>query len=602
MQPLSEKLSASNANMLEHLIQRQAVALQEALSIHEDIRSWAKNGAAVGSEAPPVKTAKVVGFETEDPDVEYFTASTPLLTEDTSRPSAYQSMVGTYSETVASSRWKGGGSPTRRLSRHLTFFPNKEQIRSTLEETLSKNQAHRQASDFYHDTGFWQALARNRSFNNCILTAIILNTFWIAIDADCKEIDGSCPSEYLAVDNMFCFIFTFEMLARFSAFRSKRQALLDRNFVFDAFLVFLMVWESWISPLLAYLGFSLSGKALKSASILRLFRAFRLLRVARSGRLLNAIPELMVLARGMVLALRSVLSVMFLLVLVIFLFAIIFTQLLRGSDTGDGKFESVPQAMNFLLLQVLCGFDANLINQLLAASWIAYVLYLVFVVIASMTIMNMLIGILCDVVSTTTKTESDEAFMRDLDSQVRDIARRLDTKGTESIDRAEFDAIVMDPDLAQNLEDLGVDVVSICDYANFVYDHVEKLSYNDFLNMVSQFRGANSTTVKDIMDLRKYVGMELSYVKNILDAHLSQLDNEIAENSRSAPVFSPLAEDSPTTMTASGSDGQMPNLPRRRVSTQSGESRSFLEGRATPMFSPLFRNPSKLRRVATLEG
>ena len=43
-------------------------------------------------------------------------------------------------------------------------------------------------------------------------------------------------------------------------------------------------------------------------------------------------------------------------ILVLYVFAILFVELLSGSHVGESKFENVPQAMNYLLIQLLCGF------------------------------------------------------------------------------------------------------------------------------------------------------------------------------------------------------------------------------------------------------
>lgn len=261
----------------------------------------------------------------------------------------------------------------------------------------------------------------------------------------------------------------------------------------------------------------------KSATILRIFRIFRLSRVARTARLLNSCPELMILARGMMVAVRSVVSILLLLLLVIYIFAIIFTQLLSAAEIGAGRFDSVLVSMNFLLLQVLCGFDVDFINAMLAAGFWYYATFLLFLLIASLTIMNMLIGILCDVVATVANVEKDEAFSRELDSQVTELAEMLDKSGSGTITHEEFDEVLSNPYLAQSLDDLGVDVVSISDYAAFIFSQCEELTYQDFLHMVSQFRGAKDATVKDMMDMRKCIAMELSYVKDSLDEHMNRV-------------------------------------------------------------------------------
>jgi len=286
-----------------------------------------------------------------------------------------------------------------------------------------------------------------------------------------------------------------------------------------------MVWENWVMVLIFLVKGSApsGGSGSKTSSILRIFRIFRLSRVARTARLLNSIPELMILAKGILIAVRSVLSILFLLTLVIYIFAIVFTQLLSGTPVGAGKFDFVPQSMNFLLLQVLCGFDKEFIQSLLATGAVYYVLFLMFLLLTSLTIMNMLIGILCDVVRCVADVEKDAAFSRQLDDQVTDLAKTLDTTKSGTITKHEFDEVTRDPALARYLDELGVDIVGISDYAHFIFSQCEELSYQDFLMMVSQFRGAKGVTVKDMMDMRQFMALELQYVKGHLDMHMDNI-------------------------------------------------------------------------------
>ncbi|CAE7538440.1 CACNA1H, partial [Symbiodinium necroappetens] len=148
----------------------------------------------------------------------------------------------------------------------------------------------------------------------------------------------------------------------------------------------------------------------RSFTILRVLRILRIARVARAARIINSLPELRVLVKGMVIAMRSTCTILALLLIVVYIFAILFVQLLAESQVGQGWFENVPQAMNFLLLQTLAGADVIVINKLLAAGWTYYLLYLSFVFMGSLTLMNMLIGVLCEVVGVVAQIEEERAF------------------------------------------------------------------------------------------------------------------------------------------------------------------------------------------------
>merc|ERR1719305_1825725 len=140
----------------------------------------------------------------------------------------------------------------------------------------------------------------------------------------------------------------------------------------------------------------------------------------------------MLLVKGIVAAVRSVLAVLCLLFLVIYVFAVIFTELLSDSPVGSGRFDTVPVSLNTLMLQVLCGPDAHFINELLAVDTVYYVL-IFFLLVALLTIMNMLIGILCGVVADVTEAEKDAAFLELVEHEIDHLAAVLDLDGNGTI-------------------------------------------------------------------------------------------------------------------------------------------------------------------------
>jgi len=266
-----------------------------------------------------------------------------------------------------------------------------------------------------------------------------------------------------------------------------------------------------------FMGSAPSSSASRAATVLRILRVFRLMRAARMARLLKNIPELMIMAKGMLAAMRATATILALLAIVIYIFAIAFTQLLAGSEVAVGKFDEVLVSMNFLLTTVLCGPDADFLTSLLKAGFAHYVLFIVYLLVAQLTIMNMLIGILCQIVTDTSQDDKEQQFEEACGNLIRSLAERVDINGSGTIDKAEFEEALTNKEIACSLDDMGVDVVSISDYGGFIFRECEELSYSDFYHMVSQFRGGREVTLKDIMDLRKYIVMELDFANTDLE-------------------------------------------------------------------------------------
>merc|ERR1719313_3064524 len=99
-----------------------------------------------------------------------------------------------------------------------------------------------------------------------------------------------------------------------------------------------MVFETWIisAIMLLFTGGGASyGGSLGNASVLRVARLMRLSRMARMARLVRAMPELMILIKGMAAAARSVFFTLCLLVAIMYVFAIAFVQLTIGNPVSD---------------------------------------------------------------------------------------------------------------------------------------------------------------------------------------------------------------------------------------------------------------------------
>merc|ERR1719271_1998482 len=112
-----------------------------------------------------------------------------------------------------------------------------------------------------------------------------------------------------------------------------------------------MVGETWIMSIIILATSSgQGGTGLSNTSILKLARLVRLTRMARMAKLLRAVPELIILIKGIVVASRSVCFTLTLLVLLVYFFAIIFKTMADDTTVGDEYFSSVSQGMMTLVL------------------------------------------------------------------------------------------------------------------------------------------------------------------------------------------------------------------------------------------------------------
>lgn len=284
----------------------------------------------------------------------------------------------------------------------------------------------------------------------------------------------------------------------------------------------MMVMETWVmTTVLLLIGGSGGGAG--NASILRIARLLRLSRMARMARLLRALPELMIMIRGMVAATRSVFFTLCLLVIVIYVFAIAFTQLCAGMQIGDQYFSTVPDSMFTLLIYgTLLDNIGQLARELGKDALYIAVIFFIFVLIAALTVMNMLIGVLCEVVNAVAATEKEEMLVTYVNTKLQRVVSLLDADGGGTISKKEFMQILENMDAVRCLQDVGVDVIGLVDFADFIFekegsslmeeegeeedeDDGVELDFAKFMDVVLQLRGTNNATVKDIVDLRKFV-------------------------------------------------------------------------------------------------
>jgi voltage-gated sodium channel len=429
-------------------------------------------------------------------------------------------------------------------SKGLFGFTDPQTVKEQVKQSLEKREPY-SVFQYYKDEAdsYWPRIAKHPVFENTTLAVIAINAAYIAIDTDWNKAEPLTPSNtfpleksgtfFFMMENLFCCYFTFEWVCRFMSFKRKLNGLKDGWFVFDSVLVFMMVMETWVMLIVIKVGGG--GSPLGGTSILRLFR---LLRLSRLMRMLRSLPELMILIKGMVTAMKSVAYVMALLVLLTYVFAIAFTQLAVDTPTiGDDYFANIPLSMYSLLIYATLLDDlVAFTDALRAESPAMLVLALIYIALAALTVMNMLIGVLCEVVSAVAENERDEIKTETLAIKMHEVVGACDKDKNRLISYKEFTEIVANPEGLAALEDVGVSPVGLVDFAEmFFFEDGEpvELTFEKFMEMVLELRETNTVTVKDIlncwMKIKSTTNKEIVKIKGSVEA-LSTSFGEKAAN------------------------------------------------------------------------
>lgn len=325
---------------------------------------------------------------------------------------------------------------------------------------------------------FFGRLAANGRFQGLTFFFIGLNSLYIGFEADwsarnVKPDDTwhkDTPIFFIFMENLFAVYFTAEVVIRFIAYKRKLDCCTDGWFVFDSILVSFMVLELWLLPIMGV------GANLSQLSVLRLLR---LLRISRMARLMKKIPELMIIIKGLVASVRSVGCTGILQVLILYVFSILFVSEYHYSDEDvylestewDGdKIESMFGTMGksffslFIYGTVLD--DVTYCTDMIrgraegkpsgSANMPMLFLFIIFILMSSFTILNMLIGILCEVVAATADSETVKAAETSVRDAITSLFDKLDVDKSGTISEEEFLKMRDDQDVRSALEDMDI--------------------------------------------------------------------------------------------------------------------------------------------------
>jgi len=432
-------------------------------------------------------------------------------------------------------------------------------------------------------------IAYSAWFLNITILIIVLNAIWMLVDVEWNHVnlrgpDGTTPLETLGIvmENVFCSYFTVEILIRLLAFKRWTFMFKDAWFIFDFLLVILMVVETWILPVIQVFDSSLNSDAFNQISMIRLFR---LLRLGRIFRMLRFHPELRLLVKSIARAMDAVFYILFLLVLVTYLFAIVFTTQLavpgteRATPFDDPNaqqlFSDIGSSMMSLFtygtLADELAFACNAISQeSIALFW----LFTLFVVFSGITLLNMLIGVLCQVVEDNSQEHTKQKMLVDLKTSLEEAFEALDTSHDGKISEEEFKKMRTDPNVMDIFFRLGMEEDAMVQRLNHMQETIfrnpklqeegldseapqraSSLSFKQFCDQVIELQMGNACGVLDVQLLAAKVRSEDSKLKNqlsrlepelkkLLDTSESQTQDKVSSYHSGLPSNSSSCEDS----------------------------------------------------------
>lgn len=396
----------------------------------------------------------------------------------------------------------------------------------------------RNLTDLYKHRGFFGQIVDSYEFFFVTSCAIVLFSVWMVVEAEFNDAPTFSQSlvGFQVVEYVFFIFFILELIVRFLAFERKRRCFKDTGFMVDSVLVLTQSIEILVIPAI-FAG----NEDANAKTAIGYFRVMRLLRLSRLRHLLKVFPEVRVLVRGMASAVRPMCTTLLMLVVLLLSFAMVFKTQASDHEELRKLFPTILDTTWLLLLRgtFLDSMGSLAFYPIYQESGVLALVFLVFVFLSSFMILNMLIGILCNVVFNVSQMEKDEAAVSLLKTLLLDILECYDKNDNRHIEIDEFFLIMRNPEMHQVLHQFNVDpgnLLAMSDYlfaeassAEDIAEHhssdtekgdgppgegdqdkerkkkMRALSFSEFLEVVLRLRGTNIATVMDVVEFREYM-------------------------------------------------------------------------------------------------
>jgi len=153
----------------------------------------------------------------------------------------------------------------------------------------------------------------------------------------------------------------------------------------------------------------------------------------------------------------------------------------------------------------------------------------VFILSSTLTVMNMLVGVLCEVVSATAENETTKNAVNQVNDVLTTFFDKIDKDGNRRISRSEWKEMVDNNDVLKALQGLGIEENHIDVVANVIFatekDGDEReLEFDEFMEQLLHHKPMDNASVLDVMHLGKKVRGESVKLKQKVDQLMMDLE------------------------------------------------------------------------------
>lgn len=261
-----------------------------------------------------------------------------------------------------------------------------------------------------------------------------------------------------------------------------------------------------------------------SSGPMTLLKIVRLCRTARIVRLLRQFPELLVLIRGIGIAIRSVFFTLVLLIVLTYVFSICLKIMTESDpDVNNELFPTVWIGVrNMLLWAIVPDLEDNF-GIISSTGFLSTMMFTLFIFLVSLTMLNMLVGVLVEVIGVVSTVEREQLEINHMKEGISQLLLQADNDCSGKVTIKEFIQLLKNRSAVQFLSSVGIDAIALVDISEYLFKGVETYEYTDMVGALLELRGSNTCTVKDIIDLRKWLIHQLQEINDCISTQGQQL-------------------------------------------------------------------------------
>ena len=412
--------------------------------------------------------------------------------------------------------------------RQNSVFPQIDTVRQSIAIAMERRKSYTRESTC-------KCIASHPWFQSVDMAMIGIYAVWMGIDADWNTAMLITESKaiFQTADQLFCIYFVIELGIRYFAFETCRDRIRDPWFVLDSILVPLTLFDTWAMTIIALVTDvdQQDATAVRRSEIIRLFRTLRLTRICHVAKLVKFMPELQILIKAMLVAFRSVFFALMLLLASHYTLAIAFHVTLQGQQVGNELFGSVLASMQTLFVHcTLMDEVFQLVDPLVKEDLFLHVICVYLVMfLNAITLMNILIGIVVEVISTVAAAERASVnvkWVHEVIDQFWGDAQRMGQN--------ELKILLRGNQAMGALKLVGVDADILMETIDDCFKDSRaaragmepEIAHGEFVDLVLGLRGSNTATVKDVVELRRVFRRTQKVMAKHLDVLFQQLKQE----------------------------------------------------------------------------